>query len=68
MDYVHGRMGKMTCVFSLPPPPPRSNVLEWRLWFCFFGLFGSGLFFGLFGSGFLVAGAIVLRLYFICLC
>ena len=34
----------------------------------FFGLFGSGLFFGLFGSGFLVAGAIVLRLYFICLC
>ena len=35
MDYVHGRMGKMTCVFSLPPPLPRSNVLEWRLWFCF---------------------------------
>ena len=30
----------------------------------FFRLFGSGLFFGLFGSGFLVAGAIVLRLYF----
>ena len=33
-----------------------------------FGLFGSGLFFGLFGSGFLVAGTIVLRLYFTCLC
>jgi len=45
-------MAKTTSVISLPLPTPRSNVLEWRLWFCFSVCLVLGLcLFVLFGGG-----------------